>query len=354
MKPFQLGIARELLENYGYDQPFSNYFASIARQHRNWGSKDRKIYRNACYAFFRLGYAAKAGSLESSIQFAAQNPAAIREQVNAREIFPMQEWVSEKLDFAEWAGSLLFQRPVYLTIKQGMSDRVRKALDHEGISFQVENDSCIKTEPGAKCDAVITKGWAWVMDYASQQAAAGIGLSKNDAVWDCCSGSGGKALYLANKYGSNIHLTCSDRRFTILENLKSRFSTLGFATPHIELSDLNEPFQLKQRFDTIILDVPCSGSGTWGRTPENITTLDAAKLKHYAKLQKTIVRNALLNLKPGGRVYYMTCSVFREENEENIRHFKENYNLEELSSSYVFKSYTESDVLFVAELVSKT
>lgn len=353
LKPFQLGIVRELLDNYGYDQPFANYFASVARQRRNWGSKDRKIYRNACYSFFRLGYAAKSGSLESSVQFALQDPEALKEQVQAQDIFPNKEWVSGKLDFAEWAGSLLFQRPVYLAIRQNMKDKVKKELESKGIRFQDESDSCIKTEPGAKCDSVVEKGWAWVMDYASQQAASSITASEHDTVWDCCSGAGGKALYLANRYGNNIHLTCSDRRFTMLENLKSRFATLGFAMPHIELCDLNEPFQLKQRFDTIMIDVPCSGSGTWGRTPENITTLDQGRLKHYAKLQKTIVRNALLNLKPGGKVYYITCSVFKEENEENVRHFKENFGLEEKSSSYIFKSYKESDVLFVSELISK-
>lgn len=351
LKPFQIGIARQLLENYAYDQPFANYFTSVAKQHRNWGSKDRKIYRNACYSFFRLGYAAKTGSLESAIQFAVQDPAAIREQVSPREMFPMKEWVSGKLDFDAWVSSLLFQRPVYLAVRKGMTTRVEKELAQSGTGFNAESDSCIRTEPGAKCDGVVEKGWAWVMDYASQQAAEGIELSKNDAVWDCCSGAGGKALYLVNKYGNDIHLTCSDRRFTILENLKRRFANMGFSMPHIELSDLNEPFQLKQRFDTIILDVPCSGSGTWGRTPENITTVDAPRLEHYSKLQKTIVRNALLNLKPGGKAYYITCSVFREENEENVRHFKENYGLQEQSSSYVFKSYTESDVLFVSEMV---
>ena len=69
-------------------------------------------------------------------------------------------------------------------------------------------------------------------------------------------------------------------------------------------------------FDTIVADVPCSGSGTWFRTPEHFTRFDYASLAKYAEKQKAIVKNAISFLKKEGKFYYITCSIFKEENEE--------------------------------------
>ena len=69
-------------------------------------------------------------------------------------------------------------------------------------------------------------------------------------------------------------------------------------------------------FDVVVADVPCSGSGTWYRTPEHFSHFDYAKLSEYADRQKSIVQNALPFLQKGGKFYYITCSVFSVENTE--------------------------------------
>jgi 16S rRNA (cytosine967-C5)-methyltransferase len=67
----------------------------------------------------------------------------------------------------------------------------------------------------------------------------------------------------------------------------------------------------------VVCDVPCSGSGTWRRTPENLSEFNTKQIEEYARLQRKIVGNSLPFLKPGGTLVYITCSVFSAENRVN-------------------------------------
>ena len=78
----------------------------------------------------------------------------------------------------------------------------------------------------------------------------------------------------------------------------------------------------------IIADVPCTGSGTWGRTPEQLYYFEDRKIEEYASLQKQIVTNVISHLAPGGYFLYITCSVFKKENEEAIDFIKDKFQLQ--------------------------
>ncbi|MES2617237.1 MAG: hypothetical protein V4613_05125 [Bacteroidota bacterium] len=352
LKPFQLGIAAQLIQNYKGDQPFSSYFAAQCKLHRNWGSRDRKIYRQACYTYFRLGYAASGASIESILQFSGQEVDAILEQIPLADIFPHKQYLSTLINSDEWMKHLLFQHPVYIAPRENRINAITDYLNQSQIPFE-KIDKAIKVKSDTNCKEIIDNGMGWIMDISSQRAADSIEIAPNSQVWDCCSGAGGKSLYLSNKFKSQLYLTCSDKRFTILQNLKERFKLYGIHEPAIELCDLTSPFQLDKKFDIILADVPCSGSGTWGRTPENITGTPLHKIGFYAELQKNIVRNALKNLKPGGRLYYVTCSVFSDENEANAHYFTENFSVILKQQKYYHDSANTSDWLFVAELEKK-
>ena len=353
LKPFQLSIIKTLLDNYHFEQPFSTYFAAQCKQHKNWGSKDRKTYKNACYAYFRLGFLIKKGSVESNVLLASMESEELIQSFQPDDIFPYREFVSNQIDFTEWTYSLLFLRPVYLAIKKSFTEKVMAWLDENGIAFERISNECLKVKADSKCNPLIELGWAWIMDIASQNTAGLIEIKPQEQVWDACSGAGGKSLYLTNKYGNHFNLTCSDLRLSVLENLKARFYTAGLKMPRIELADLNEPFQHKIKYDKIILDVPCSGSGTWGRSPENISTITPNNIQGYVNLQRNIVRNAIKNLANNGHVYYITCSVFRDENEGNIKYFTENFGLKLRSETYLADNYRQSDILYLAELETK-
>jgi 16S rRNA (cytosine967-C5)-methyltransferase len=350
IKPFQLGIAARLLELYTGEIPFSNFFNEQCKLHRNWGSRDRKIYRQACYAYLRIGFALQEGSTESNIQFALQPVESILDQIEPGSIYPHKAFVSNQVNFTDWNKSLLYQKPVYLAIIKGQEQNVAQFIREKQIGAEFINERILKVRPNTNCEEIIDKGWGWIMDISSQKAAESIRISENDKVWDCCSGAGGKSLFIRNVNRFPFSHTCSDARYSILENMKERFKKCNFPMPAIELCDLQEPFHLKERYNILIADVPCSGSGTWGRTPENITRTNLEKILFYAKLQKTIVDNARKNLIAGGRLYYITCSVFKEENELNTQYFEDKSGFRLISQRYNNEAVNESDWLFCAEL----
>ncbi len=351
LKPFQLAISAELIQNYSGKMPFHQYFAEQAKQHKNWGSKDRKTYRMACYAYFRMGYAVKNMTVENAITFALE---FLNNEINEPEIlnsiFPFLEKLSNAVNAENWLQNLLQPKPVYLCLVKGHSFKAKTWLTENNIIFEEIGSICLKVDANAKCNALIENGWAWIMDSSSQQVANTVEVKEYNSVWDCCSGSGGKALYLTNKYGDELDLTCSDARFSILENLKKRFKIANLPMPEIELSDLKNKFQLNKQFDIVLADVPCSGSGTWGRTPENITRFKLAEIEFYAELQKTIVGNAVKNLKTGGKLCYATCSVFAAENEMNVQFFEKKLGLKCMKQQTINANGNQSDWLYIAEM----
>jgi 16S rRNA (cytosine967-C5)-methyltransferase len=161
-----------------------------------------------------------------------------------------------------------------------------------------------------------------VQDYNSQQVCTFFKPIANQTWWDCCAASGGKSLALLD-IEKNIKLTVSDVRKNILENLRARLKIYNYKNFNTLECDANTtyswPISLQQTsFDNIICDVPCSGSGTWARTPENYFFANLDKLSAFPKLQFNIANNVIKQLKPKGNLFYITCSVFAQENEEVV------------------------------------
>jgi 16S rRNA (cytosine967-C5)-methyltransferase len=102
-------------------------------------------------------------------------------------------------------------------------------------------------------------------------------------------------------------------------------------------------------FDTIILDAPCSGSGTWSRNPEGLLFSNHASIERYQNTQKQILSNVWPFLKKGGLLYYLTCSAFEKENEEVMSAFNTS-DVERVSQSYFHGNQFQSDSMFCAIL----
>jgi len=224
------------------------------------------------------------------------------------------------------------------------------------ISFEKLNERCLAFSNNEKISNHLSIDKDVVIqDYSSQHAED---LLKEQlpvegskiCLWDCCAASGGKSI-LAKDILKNIELTVSDTRKSILENLKFRFENAGILNYTSFIADLSVSRPLKhinKFFDTIIADVPCSGSGTWGRTPEQLSFFDKKEIKRYAELQQKIVTNALRYLKEDGLLLYITCSVFKKENEENVTFIQQHSNLQLIKSEYLKGYEIQADTLFVA------
>jgi 16S rRNA (cytosine967-C5)-methyltransferase len=147
-------------------------------------------------------------------------------------------------------------------------------------------------------------------------------------------------------------------RESILFNLKKRFEKAGIKKYKSFVADLtgNQSKGTPSgdlttgNYDLIIADVPCTGSGTWGRTPEQLFYFDNKKIDAYASIQKKIAGNTIRHLSKDGYLLYITCSVFKKENEENVRYLREKFNLG-LVRQEILKGYDKkADTLFAALL----
>ncbi|MGI8893531.1 MAG: hypothetical protein ACR2GN_08720, partial [Bacteroidia bacterium] len=118
--------------------------------------------------------------------------------------------------------------------------------------------------------------------------------------------------------------------------------------------DLEKPDILKDKlFDGIICDVPCSGSGTWARTPEDISCFKEDEIKNYLEKQKAIVINAAAHLTKSGKLIYITCSVFKEENENMVNYIVNNTSLQMQEMKLIDGTELRADSLFVASFQNK-
>ncbi|MEL6572934.1 MAG: RsmB/NOP family class I SAM-dependent RNA methyltransferase [Pseudomonadota bacterium] len=161
------------------------------------------------------------------------------------------------------------------------------------------------------------EGWVEVQDAASQLAVSGLSIPKDATVLDYCAGGGGKALAIADRF--DVRVTAHDSNTGRMHDIAARAARAGVAIDIVTPTDLKPD----RRFDVVIVDAPCSGSGTWRRNPEAKWALTPEKLTSFQQLQSDILRKAAQFLTPGGRLVYMTCSIFNAENRDVANSFLE-------------------------------
>lgn len=374
-----LNSAKQILDTYIGEEPFASFLKRFFTANKKYGSKDRKQIAHLCYCFFRLGKAAINETSEEKVLTAlflcSNQPneilAALRPEWNEKTglmikdklsfinyqlsaVFPWKEELSNEIDYEKFCESFFIQPDLFLRIRPGHAEQVLLKLNNVSAGYEFISPFTIRLPNNFKTEDILKLGKEVVVqDYSSQQVAGFIPVrpGRSDRVWDCCAGSGGKSI-LAYDLNPKSQLTVSDVRESILINLKKRFREAGIGKYNAFAGDLTKPDvgKFTSDFDLIICDAPCSGSGTWGRTPEQLYFFDAKKTDEYVALQQKIVSNAAKRLKSGGHFLYITCSVFNKENEMMVDFMKNELHLvperKELLKGYDMKA----DTMFVALL----
>ncbi|HEY1872034.1 MAG TPA: Fmu (Sun) domain-containing protein, partial [Chitinophagaceae bacterium] len=140
-----------------------------------------------------------------------------------------------------------------------------------------------------------------------------------------------------------------------LINLKKRFANAGIKRYKSFVADLTRPIShvAPKTFDLIVCDAPCTGSGTWSRTPEQVYFFETERIEKFSALQGQIVSNVIPYLKENGFLLYITCSVFKKENEDVINYVQEKFDLE-FTQMNVLKGYDKkADTMFVTLMKKK-
>ena len=386
-----LNSAKEILSLYRGEEPFASFIKKYFAKDKKYGSKDRKQISNLCYCYFRTGKAPpppEGGLLEDSLkieekiltglflcssgynellqnlkpEWNEKTKLPINEKLSSlnyqlSSVFPWKDELSEGIDYEKFCQSFFVQPDLFLRIRPGHAEQALLKLNEAKVSYEFISPFTIRLSNNLKAeDYFVLNKEVVIQDYNSQRVMDFLPLrpGRSYGVWDCCAGSGGKSI-MAYDINPAIKLTVSDVRESILINLKKRFHAAGLKKYTAFTADLSDSsFKVKHSlFDTIICDVPCSGSGTWSRTPEQLYFFDKKKIDEYAALQKKIVSNAVQYLQPGGHLLYITCSVFRKENEEVVDFIKQQLNLH-LVKIELLKGYDiKADTMFVS-LLQKT
>lgn len=368
------------MQDYQGDEPFASYQKKYFSQHKKFGGQDRKWVSQLCYSYFRLGKIKLQIPAEEKILlglFLVSNEsnlllAELRPEWNARisdtltekmslsgysfslmDIFPWHHELSLGMDIESFEHSFLVQPDLFLRIRPGAGKRVKVQLSEAKISFEeIDNDTLALPNNTRIDDHIALDRDAVVQDLNSQRIGNLLEPLKGkvETIWDCCAASGGKSIMAKDILGK-IQITVSDIRSSILANLKKRFAAAGISKYESFVADLTaEGYQHQRIFDLVIADVPCTGSGTWSRTPEQLYYFDPRLIESYSSRQQKILLQASKSVRPGGYLLYSTCSVFKRENEIQVSEFVSGngWTVERME---LFKGYTrKADTLFAALL----
>lgn len=246
----------------------------------------------------------------------------------------------------------LFSKPrVFIRIRKDRKEVIR-LLDQKGAMYEVVSDSILSFDVRSRIEDLLPADSYAVQDYSSQQIGHYLNPSAKQHWWDCCAGSGGKSILLLDKHPA-IKLTVTDIREQILQNLRIRMKGYGYEHAYNAYClDVSEKGVAPpgSPFDAVIADVPCSGSGTWNRSPEQFYFFTSTKIEHYTNLQEQIARNAIAQCKPGGSVYYITCSAFSRENEEVVQSLLTQYPVSLHEQQLIDATPHSGDYMFISVL----
>ena len=379
-----------IIKAYKGGVPFVHHLKQYFAAHKKHGSTDRRTIAHLCYTYYRLGASIANFDTDKGLQLAIflceakpgnwsflfepswlavwnssdvsldKKLAFINEQLpgyNIENIFPFATHLSDGMDATAFNRSHLLQPDLFIRIRPKQEDAVVSKLNKAEIHFEKISDTCLRLASGTKLDEVLLiNKEAVIQDYSSQQIGNIYALATEFAdskkrVWDACAASGGKSILAVDLLGQ-IKLTASDMRASILRNLQTRFTAAGMGAYQsfaVDLTSAHDLSNFAKLADLIICDAPCSGSGTWGRTPEHLAFFDEASIDNYRQLQQSIITNTLPYVAVNGYFLYSTCSVFAAENEAQVKFITTNFPAFKLVHQQLFTGYTKkADTMFAA------
>jgi 16S rRNA (cytosine967-C5)-methyltransferase len=385
--------ASSILLGYDGKVPFVQYLKTFFRKHSKYGSRDRKEIADLCYGYFRIGESAHGHELndqlnigyflthqidngylealmpewvdevKSSIGIKFDFIKSVFPSFNVTLLFPFKSALSNGLEPSIFNSSFLSKSSYFLRIRPGFEEAVLKKLESAKVSFKQYGKNSLEISEHKDISSILSLNEEYVVqDISSQQTATLFPeLKQPILMWDACAASGGKSI-MFHDYFPTAKIIVSDLRESILVELKKRFTQAAIQAESIFNVDLFSEFAdviIKKNIpslgvDFIIADVPCSGSGTWKRDPEWLRYFNESELGFFQRRQIGIVRKILPYLKKDGYLLYITCSVFKAENEDVLSEIQRSTDLHVINSKLINGHDNGGDQLFVALLTSRS
>jgi 16S rRNA (cytosine967-C5)-methyltransferase len=321
-----------------------------ALRDRGFGSRDRRLYRELLYTAVRhlpwideLTARSEAEAVRAVAWLAAPTPATrpFREELlagwpevpglmSARaqhlrvkgELLP--EWFRSHCPEAFASPNLeqLHARaPLWIRLQSPDPAAVSAEFAANGWPVRWAGVLAGAGEIQAEADVTSTRahqeGRFEVQDLGSQLVLASAAVAPGGRWLDACAGAGGKTLQLAGLLGPEGRVDAFDIRAGALEELRSREQRGGFANIRLLGQIPDDP-----AYDGVLVDAPCSGSGTWRRSPHLKWCTTAADVAAHAATQRQLLARFSRLVRPGGLLLYATCSLSRRENQDVVAAFR--------------------------------
>jgi 16S rRNA (cytosine967-C5)-methyltransferase len=334
-------ILDEVLASVRDDGPPADSIVTRYFKHRRYaGSKDRRAVRELVFRAIRRsgerpanGRAAILGIAEDEPALLqlfgeARGPGALSDRDEASRSCYIPKWLRPELSpfvgEAEWP-ALLERAPLDLRVNVARTTRDEMVDQLEGAQATPLSPWGIRLPSDSRVDdhPAFDAGLIEVQDEGSQLIALACEARSSDRLVDLCAGAGGKSLALAAA-APNAVILATDSNRPRLSKLGPRAERAGAA---IETRLLNPPHELEElddwheAADLVLVDAPCSGSGTWRRNPEGRWRLTPERLDRLVALQQRLLDIGAHLVKPGGRLVYAVCSILSREGAGQIDRF---------------------------------
>ena len=229
------------------------------------------------------------------------------------------KWLFEKINDVRLSDALNDTASVDIRANFISANELKNRLKSEGLFFSLTPYApfCLRSHERINLNNCMAyqEGLFDVQDESCQVAAVLCDLKADEKAVDYCAGAGGKSLALGALLKNEGLILCHDVCFNRMDAIKGRAERLGIRNLRL-VKDIEDT-----DFDCFILDCPCSGTGTFRRAPDAKFRLSEKRLRELIKTQESLLETAYEHTKRGGRIVYMTCSVLKDENENQVEAF---------------------------------
>lgn len=322
MNPLVLALVERVIGRSDAAHPADAVLRQELKAQRNFGRVEAAEVSHLVFSFYRWrGWLDTSQGLEAQVLHArelahtfARFPERIAEQELLERAVP--SWIKAEMEVTpELARAFQTEPELWLRARPGQGAHLARRLGH-----------CRAFGPGLLSDALKYQGredlfrtsefhaGAFELQDISSQAVGWLCAPQPGQVWwDACAGEGGKLLHLSDLMQNRGLIWGTDRSEWRLRKLKLRAARAKVFNYRLALWDGGKKLPTRTRFDGVLLDAPCSGTGTWQRNPHARWTLTAEDIRELAGVQFDLLVHASGAVKPGGRLVYSVCSLAMSE-----------------------------------------
>ncbi len=343
-----LGFIRALRPHWRRDTAIPGRIEGLLRADRRLGSRDRRLYRELLYTTlrflpwiepaldaddgraveavailsadlpatrdFRAAFGAQPGDPPAGVAAKAVRVAGLLGPSAGAPLLP--DWFRDECPEA-FSGpdyeALASRAPLWLRLQS--PDRAAVVAEFSSLGWTGTPSPALPTAIRLPPDTAVEgteayrSGRVEIQDIGSQLILEAAGIAAGGTWLDACAGAGGKSLQLAALLGPEGRVDALDPRPAALAQLGRRAARAGLG------SVIRLPARPDESYDGVLVDAPCSGSGTWRRSPHLKWTTSPARVADCAALQLSLLTRYARHVRPGGLLIYATCSLCRSENE---------------------------------------